>query len=76
MLLISGFIIYKWIYDSEISLKHTQMFPPCHVVFYDGSGWSYDESKAIHELERDRDIIILQGDKGKAMVVAQTTNKS
>ena len=37
MLLVSGFIIYKWIYQSETSLKHTQTFWPCHNDLYNCS---------------------------------------
>ena len=34
VLLVFGFIIYKWNH-TETSLKHSQMFRPCHMVFYD-----------------------------------------
>ena len=37
------------------------------------SNLSSDERKAIHELKADRDIMVLPADKGKAMVVMNTS---
>ena len=44
-------VMYKWMYHSETSLKHTQMFWSCHTVVYNVSGWSHDLRVTWQELE-------------------------